>query len=79
MAYIVSHLGAANHARIGREEMRCFVEEKKLTERVHITKDGELLSFEEFLERKHRTNNDYAQAAAHSKAFNIGIPHGVCI
>lgn len=42
---IASHMDAVNHARIGREEVRRFVEEKKLTERVFIPEDGEVLSF----------------------------------
>ena len=42
---IASHLDAVNHARIGREEMRCFVEEKSLTKTVHIPEDGEELFF----------------------------------
>lgn len=42
---IASHLDAVNHARIGREEMRHFVEEKKLTKRVYIPKDGEVIDF----------------------------------
>ncbi len=44
-AIIASHLDAVNHARIGREEMGHFIKEKKLTERVYIPKDGELMSF----------------------------------
>lgn len=42
---IASHLDAVNHARIGREEMRRFVQENKLAERVHIPHDGEVISF----------------------------------
>lgn len=44
-AIIASHLDAVNHARIGREEMRRFVEEKKLTEKVHIPEDGAIVTF----------------------------------
>lgn len=41
---ITSHLDAVNHARIGRTEMRKFVEENKLAGRVYIPEDGETLS-----------------------------------
>lgn len=44
-AIIASHLDAVNHARIGREEIRRFVEEKRLTEKVYTPEDGEVLSF----------------------------------
>lgn len=42
---IATHLDAVNHARVSRNDMRRFVEEKKLTERVSIPEDGEVLSF----------------------------------
>lgn len=41
---IASHLDAVNHARIGRAEMRKFVEENALADRVYIPEDGETLS-----------------------------------
>ncbi|CAK7033778.1 MAG: hypothetical protein DESF_01417 [Desulfovibrio sp.] len=44
-AIIASHLDAVNHARIGREEIRHFVEKQKLFDRVYIPEDGEALSF----------------------------------
>jgi len=42
---IASHLDTVNHARIGRKEMHQFVTKNMLTERVHIPKDGEVISF----------------------------------
>ncbi|MFV0436828.1 MAG: MBL fold metallo-hydrolase [Desulfopila sp.] len=44
-AIIASHLDAVNHARLGRKEMRQFVDEKKLVARVYIPEDGKTLSF----------------------------------
>lgn len=42
---IASHMDAVNHARIGREEMRRFIKEKNLTEKVHIPEDGAIVTF----------------------------------
>jgi hypothetical protein len=42
---IASHLDTVNHARIGRKEIRKFIEEKLLTEKIYTPEDGESLSF----------------------------------
>ena len=44
-AIIASHLGAVNHARIGRKEIRSFVAGNNLTERVYVPEDGEIMFF----------------------------------
>lgn len=41
---IISHLDAVNHARLGRREIRAFLEDANLQERVLVPEDGETVT-----------------------------------
>jgi L-ascorbate metabolism protein UlaG (beta-lactamase superfamily) len=42
---VASHMEATNHAMLSREELRAFLGERGMTERVLVPEDGEALSF----------------------------------
>jgi hypothetical protein len=42
---VASHLEAVNHAELSRKQLREFLDEKAMTQRVLVPEDGETLSF----------------------------------
>ena len=43
---IAVHMDAINHCTVSRQNMREFVRQKKLEEKVHVPNDGEVLVFD---------------------------------
>jgi len=41
---IATHMDTVNHARVTRTDLKAFVDEKKITHRVHIPEDGEKIT-----------------------------------